>query len=307
MRFNPIVQPGFNTSLMGVVKGVLDYLGIVISEPAVFGMTGHAFLINIHDVLCSSGPYCWKHDGMARLMQNLGITMEDMGFYQPDNPIEDRMQVETLIRTSMDKGKICSVLNMDHQLVYACDDTHFKLCVPWPECAENTPETLTFGTWKEFGDDFHCQFFAFCKTGVLNYDKAVRESLAYALEMLKNPDTYSAEPYAMGLKAYDQWCNALKEGHGNNNGNLWNATVWSECRTMAAKYMDEISNRYGQDIAYLSQQMSAAYWVIAQNLDFAGDTKLPVNRRIDLLKESAELETDLISKIEILLPLLPQS
>jgi hypothetical protein len=307
MRFNPIVQPGFNTSLMGVIKGVLDYLGIAVSDAAVFGMTGHAFLINIHDVICPSSPYCWKYEGMFRLVKNLGVTMENLGFFQPDNPLEDRANIEALIRTSMDKGKLCSVLNMDHQLISGYNDTCFRLCIPWPECVELTPETLTYSSWKEFGDDFHCQFFAFSKTGHIKHDQAVRDSLGYALEIFKTPEKYSAEPYAMGLNAYDQWSCALQEGHGDTNGNLWNATVWTECRRMAAKYMDEIGTRYGNDINFQAQQMSAAYWVIAQNLEFVGDSKLPVNRRIALLCECRELESSLAPKLEQLLTVLPQN
>lgn len=304
MHFSPVTQPAFNTSIMGVIKGVVDYFGIPLSDAVVFGTTGHAFLINIHDVICPSGPYCWNHEGMFQLMSNLGITVEDLGFYQPDSAPEERNRVERMVKAGLDRGKLCSVLNMDHQLVSGYNDTHLFLCVPWPEFADLTPSKLTFGTWEEYGEDYHCQFYSYDKTGGLQLEKAIRASLFYALEMFKTPEKYCAEPYALGLTAYDQWCEALREGHGRNHGNFWNATVWSECRIMAAKYLDEIGHRFGNDIKLLTQQISATYWVIAQNLDFVGSNRLDDGRKIDILKETKDLEAGLIPKIESLASIL---
>ena len=50
----------FETTLMGVLKGVADYFDIAVSDAWLFGGSGHAFLINIHEQLCPSGPYVWK-------------------------------------------------------------------------------------------------------------------------------------------------------------------------------------------------------------------------------------------------------
>jgi hypothetical protein len=41
---------------LGCQKGCLDYLGSDASMPWLYGATGHAFVINMHDVVCPSSP-----------------------------------------------------------------------------------------------------------------------------------------------------------------------------------------------------------------------------------------------------------
>ena len=60
VRLMNLKQPPLNTTMTGVLKGVSDYHGLNLSEPMIYGLSGHAFLINIHVQLCPSGPYCWK-------------------------------------------------------------------------------------------------------------------------------------------------------------------------------------------------------------------------------------------------------
>ncbi len=47
-------------SHLGCIKGCLDFSGIDISDAWLFGATGHAFIINMHEVVCPSGPTAWK-------------------------------------------------------------------------------------------------------------------------------------------------------------------------------------------------------------------------------------------------------
>ena len=48
MKIDNLTMPPLNTTLMGVVKGVLDCYEIEVSSARVFGVSAHAFLINIH-------------------------------------------------------------------------------------------------------------------------------------------------------------------------------------------------------------------------------------------------------------------
>ena len=42
-------QPPYNTTMMGVVKGALDYYGIARTPGDAFVLSGHAFLMNVHE------------------------------------------------------------------------------------------------------------------------------------------------------------------------------------------------------------------------------------------------------------------
>jgi hypothetical protein len=95
----------FNTTLMGVLKGVFEYFRIPVSDPWLFGGSGHAFLINIHEELCPSGPYVWNYKTFFELVRKLGIEMKDLGFFHPKStppkahPMKSRRSRMLLERT----------------------------------------------------------------------------------------------------------------------------------------------------------------------------------------------------------------
>ena len=47
-------------SHLGCVKGCLDYLGIDMTDAWLYGASGHAFIRNISEDSCPSGPTAWK-------------------------------------------------------------------------------------------------------------------------------------------------------------------------------------------------------------------------------------------------------
>ena len=79
VRLHGLKQPPYNTTMMGVVKGALDYYGISRTPGEAFVLSGHAFLMNVHEELCPSGPYLWRYDRFFELLTNLGLAMQNAG------------------------------------------------------------------------------------------------------------------------------------------------------------------------------------------------------------------------------------
>lgn len=115
----------FETTLMGVLKGVADYFDIAVSDAWLFGGSGHAFLINIHEQLCPSGPYCWNYENFFKLVKNLGISIKDLGFFSAESTPNERRKTEEVLKRSIDNRIPCSLLNMENQMISGHDDTHF--------------------------------------------------------------------------------------------------------------------------------------------------------------------------------------
>ena len=148
----------FNTTLMGVVRGVMDFFGRDMSTAWLYGATGHAFAVNVHEELCPSGPYCWNQEPFDRLLGHLGLTRTDLGFYHPGSPDEERAKVDAAVCAHLDNGLPCSLANMENQLILGYDETGFLTAQPWP--GKDFPQAhLTFGTWAEFEDEFHVNWF----------------------------------------------------------------------------------------------------------------------------------------------------
>ena len=288
VRLRNLMQPPLNTSMMGVLKGASDYYGLDLTAPTVYALSGHAFLINIHIRLCPSGPYCWKLEDAMPLIQNMGLRMTDLGFFGLEAKKEARTVVERKLREALDEAIACSLLDMDNQLVTGYDDTGFLLAQPWGSEVEFTPERLSFGTWKEFGDEIHANFYTIERSQPSDRRTAILESLDYAADMHRNPAEHSLDDYGVGPLAYDNWVGAIPM-HGSDHGNWWNATVWSECRQMAAEFFSQIGNEC-KDVAQLCSRLSDEYLRIANNLEQVSEKTMAADEKIGLLRQTKDME-----------------
>ncbi|HPQ40264.1 MAG TPA: hypothetical protein PLV45_07800 [bacterium] len=297
MRLDTLNQPCFNTTLMGVLRGVMDYCGIPVSDAMIYGGTGHAFLMNIHRELCPSGPYCWNAGTLFERLHNFGIRFVDLGFFGPDSSPEQRGRVEAEIRSLLDQGVPCALLNLENQLIAGYTGDHFITLKPWPG-HDFPPGTLTFGSWVEFGEAVHCSFYAFRKAGEVNEAAIIRDSLRDALDLYRTPEHVSSEPYAGGLNAYDLWIQAVRDGHGKSHGNWWNAMVWGECRARAAAWMDELGVRLGAEFRDLTDPLGANYRMIAKNLEVVSNRELGENKKAEILLRTREIESRQIELLE---------
>lgn len=293
----------FNTTMLGVLKGVADYYDIAVGNAWLFGGSGHAFLINIHEQLCPSGPYCWKYETFYELLGNLGISMKNLGFFTSENTSEERAEIEGVLKKKIDADTPCSLLNMENQLISGYDDSHFIVQKPWPKVdLPFTPETLTFRTWEELGDEVHIDFFSFGKIEKTDDETVIKESLSYAVDLTRNPNKYRLEKqYYIGLEAYNTWIEAVKDGHGASHGNWWNGTVWGECRKMASKYFQEIAQKFPREFSEEAAELSNQYEKISKLLIKASDKKLANKEKIKTLQEAQKIEESCTNKIEELL------
>ncbi len=294
-RLANLKQPPLNTTMMGVLKSVADYHGLALSEPMVFGLSGHAFLINIHTQLCPSGPYCWKRDNAVPLISNMGLKMTDLGFFGSGTNDEARSRVEHTLREALDKGIPCSLINMENQIIDGYDATGFFTAQPWGPKDNFPPARLTFGTWQEMGKEVHVNFYTIEKTKPIDREQAILASLEYAIDLFRNPARHSSNDYAVGPMAYDNWIAAIPAS-GSSHGNWWNATVWSECRQMAARYFTEIGNANAQ-VASRCAQLSADYLKIADNLRMVSEKTMDPEAKIRLLKETKQLEASAMERV----------
>lgn len=293
-------MPCFNTTMMGVAKGVLDYYGIKISTPMLFGLSGHAFLMNIHPELCPSGPYCWKQEKVGNLLKNLGVEMIDSGYFSKESTQAERDRIEELVKENLNKGIPCSLLNMEHQLIYGYDDTGLLTAQPWLPKVDFPPGHLTYRTWAELGDEIHLSFYLFHKCHPKDEIQAIKDSLKYAIDLYRKPTSYTDMPFAVADGAYNNWIDGVNKGYGASQGNWWNGIVWSECRNNAAAYFEEISLKYLQ-VSLLADQLKTDYQVIAQNIHQASDKTLNNEKKVKTLQLARDKEGNCIGRIEELL------
>ncbi|MBI2301391.1 MAG: hypothetical protein HYU66_21000 [Armatimonadetes bacterium] len=285
MQLDNLRQPCNNSTLMGVMRGAADYFGLDVTTPMLYGLSGHAFLINIHTALCPSGPYCWNREPFFRLLRNLGIETTELGFFWKEGGACPRAEVEQRLREALDSGLPCFLVNMEYQLLTGYDETGFLTAQPWAPHMDFPPKHLTFGTWEELGQEIHIDFHILRSVPPLDRPRAVRESLSYARDLWRNPASHTSEDYGVGPSAYRNWIQAVRDGHGPSHGNWWNGTVWAECRQNASAYMAELDGILPQ-----AAELAPKYARVAALLGQASDKELGDAEKIEALTEAAELD-----------------
>ena len=288
----------FNTSLMGVIRGVADSYSLPISDAMLYGLSGHAFLINVHEQLCPSSPYIWNMTKFASLLENIGIKQTNLGFYSAQSSQEKRKEVESSICKAIDAGMVCSMCNMDNQIISGYDEQGLLAIQPWGTCVDCTPARLSYGSWREFNGEIHVNFYTYKKVVPIDRKTAILNSLDYAIDLHKKLSNLSPNAYGVGQDAYDNWINGVEKS-GSSHGNWWNGVVWSECRSMAAEYFAELGKEYPKSSKSASE-LKKKYAEIAENLKKISNKEMKPADKIVLLKETRKKEADAIELIKSL-------
>ena len=300
---NALRQPPFDTSMMGVVKGALDHYGLDCSPAEAFALGGHAFVINIHEELCPSGPYCWDGRRFFQLLGNLGLAAETLGMVMPNAAIDERTAMEDTVRRALDEGHVCSLLHLDNQLVLGYDDDGFDMAQPWDETIPTTPPRLSFGTWSEYRDGPPMTFFKFAKRERPSSPSTpVFEALDFAVEIWRNPQRYAEDRYGMGPLAYANWLAAIDAGHGDEHGNWWNGVVWAECREHAGDYFQALAaaDFPGPVDQEQARQLAISYRAISRLLYRVADKTAAANDKRRFVAEARDKEEGCVERMAAL-------
>lgn len=292
-------QPPYETSLLGVAVAAAQHYGIDRAAEEAFVLSGHAFALNVHPDLCPSGPYCWDFPRSLALLANFGLEMRELGALPPDADRREKGRLEERVRTALERSAVCSLLNLDHQLITGCDDQGFVLARPWGPEPPSTPARLTFGTWTECQSGPPVVFFRLAPCAARSATP-VADAIDFAIEAWRQPDSMTEAPYRFGPDAYDLWLAALGNGDIDEHGNWWNASVWSECRAFAARYfMEAPADAFpGWLQPRPARELGERYAAVAGRLRDVSDSTLPRTERHDFVAEARDIEADCIARLE---------
>lgn len=230
---------------MGCQQGCVEYLGIDISRGWIYGGTGHAFALNIHEELCPSGPTAWNCQASDLLARDVGYLAEGVTGERCNRDFEARQKIAwALVTGCIDNGVPCYgwelempewyvVTGYDERGYYYCGCNADEAKMPLPR------------------DDLGRTEIGFLSMQcVLECDaspdhEVVSEAIRFALDHAEG--SHHFEPYASGPEAWEQWAAALESGSASRFGAGYNAECWRECRAMAVEFLDEAGERLGRE------------------------------------------------------------
>jgi hypothetical protein len=253
-------------SHLGCLKGCLEYLGIAPSDAWLYGGTGHAFVINLHEQVCPSGPTAWKTVRLFELGRNLGYRLDGVfGFRNQDDFSELQQRAWDHARQAIDQGRPCYGWELEipeFYVVYGYDDVGYYYS--GPGCDEGKGPK----PWQELGDTGIGVLELYSVwPGVFADDATtVKQALTFALEIGGNPEEWIFEDYRAGSEGFDNWIRALQEGKASDMGTRYNAGVWLECRKNAVGFLEEAKERLTDQGDGLFAEALAHYTVVSENL-----------------------------------------
>lgn len=254
-------------SHLGCIKGCLDYLGLDVSDAWLFGATGHALVINVHEVVCSSGPTAWNTEMLFRLGQNIGYEVDGVfGMKSAADFAEKQKLAWEHAKSDIDQGLPCYGWELDipeYYVVYGYDDAAGYF-FSGPGCDEGRGPK----PWQELGDTEIgvIEMYRVKPAQAADDVQTVKEALAFALEHAASPSKWIFPKYKAGLDGYDNWIRALESGNADGQGMAYNAAVWTECRGYAVLFLKEAKERLDGQAAVLFDQALDEYQVVFENL-----------------------------------------
>lgn len=260
------------TSHLACIKACLDYLKVDVSEGWLFGSTGHAFILNIHEIVCPSGPTAWRTDMLHKLANNIGCTIEGGFGHKSQNNFRRKQELAwQMTQKAIDEGFPCYGWELEipeYYVVYGYDDKGYYYSGPLCDSGKGPKP------WQDLGDT---------EIGVLEMyvvipnepaadGQTVKEAFKFALEHSRSPEKWIFPKYKAGLTGYDSWIHALETGKAHGMGTAYNAAVWSECRRLGVAFLKEARERLNDNLSPSFDEAISHYEVVAQNLKEVADT-----------------------------------
>ena len=254
---------------MGCLIDCAAYLEVDASPAWIYGGSGHAFALNIHEVICPSGPTAWAAEKCNKLAANVGLQVEDLSAYKTDEDVAAKRQaIWQKVKAAIDAGHPAFGWELDipeWYLISGYDDDGNYLFVNFDE----TVKRKHHGALGESGIGVT----AACivkPTKAADDRTVVREVIAFALEHGAGKDSH--EVYRTGLAGYDLWIKTLEDNKAIGFGQAYNGVCWAECRRYAVQFLEEAKRRL--DDEELSPRFDEAighYTIVAAKLTELAD------------------------------------
>jgi len=257
-------------SNMGCLQPCLEHLGRDVSWPWLYGASGWAFLLNIHEELCPSGWHCADFP-LGSLGENAGAGVDWFTVGPHEFPSDEerpprQKDVWEKTRAALDEGRPCIGYDLeigDYYVVYGYDDVGYYYSGPRCDAGKGPLPVRDLGVTGQVG--------LICMGAVglaepPDEATAVREALKFAVEHARKkpkPD----DVYHAGLAGYDQWIGALQAGHVNGWGPCYNAACYLECRRHAVEFLTEAKERLGGDLGPLFDEAIGHYKAVVGSLE----------------------------------------
>jgi len=250
---------------LGCIKGCLDYLKINITDAWLYGASGHAFVINVHEIVCPSGPTAWKTEMLFRLCRNMDFTINGVFSHKSNHDFTEKQKIAwKMVKKSIDANYPCYGWELDIPeffIVHGYDNEGY-----FYRDFDNSSKGPK--QWNEIGDTGIgiLEMYYLIPSEPTDDVTTIKEAFEFALKISKSPQDWIFPDYKAGVAGFDNWIRALETGKIDGFGNAYNAVLWNECRRFAVEFLIEAKERVSRNIDSLFDEAIEYYSIVSENL-----------------------------------------
>ncbi|MEO0079604.1 MAG: hypothetical protein ABIK44_02870 [candidate division WOR-3 bacterium] len=264
-----IIPPWPHVSWVGAVTTVLRARGLEKDFVDVAGMSGYAFVVNIHPELCPSGPTGFDWGMLVEGTQALGLEVELVG-EEHDEESDDLALVSNLfeqVREEIDAGRPCVVWGAtsapEFAVVYGYREENYLVRSFRSAVGKSKGEG-----WRPLGPDqspeepvpFNKLRAPGCVAAFMFRDridtdavKAERAAVSRAVQLLRGHHPCFDPAYRQGAQAFTAWAESLENNRAQPFGNAYNTVCYWELQMFASGFCRRLANRHPKSATQLNQ------------------------------------------------------
>lgn len=230
------------TSFMGCVYGSSKFLGLGNTDSWLYGSSGAAFLLNIDEGLCPSGPTAWKMERSYKALENCGLWIKRVYSFnnQHDYP-QKYLEATQLLRDSID--------NCNPAMLFWADKPEYYIVRGYNDdgvyISGADSEKIPHKKWTELTPSGIIEAVSLAPGKPSDPSKTFADSLGFAIDSWHGSQTIAHPQYKTGKAGYQAWIDSFGNPKLNGFGLAYNAQVWAENRMMAVDFLREASTGLG--------------------------------------------------------------
>ncbi len=255
-----LVPPWSWVSYVGSVAGVLRSRRLSCDFTDVAGMSGYAFVVNVHEKLCPSGPTGFDWTMLEEGTQALGIETEILTVEHDKTTNHEELVSDLFerVRQEIDAGRCCVVWGAtsapEFGIVYGYRASSylvrsFRSLDPGVERQQGKPlgpdespeEPVQYDKLTApgclgavfFGDTIETDRF-----------RAEWQAVARGAQLLRARHSCFDPDYAHGVGAFTVWAESFEAGRAEPFGNTYNTHCYWEMQLLASEFCKRLGKRH---------------------------------------------------------------
>jgi hypothetical protein len=322
-----LAPPASWTSYVGTVASVLMSRSVKCDYADVAGMSGYAFLVNVHPELCPSGPTVFDWEMLVEGTIALGLDVQLVtALRQAEEDARLAAELFEKVKAEIDAGRCCVVWGAtgapEFAVVYGYQENCYLV---------RSYRTVQSGCTGALGPDEAREdpvpfdrleapgcfgVFLFGEATKRDAARADRGAVTRAVQLLRDRHPCLVPGYSHGAIGLKMWADALDKTSAkvNPSGNAYNAVCYHELQEFGAEFLTRLSTRHknaakpladaGRALAKSARNIEAVTRLFpfpeGKGLDDASKTR----EAAVLLRECAELNTAAAAALELALGLM---